>query len=93
MKVSNILIQDERVKISDYAYKSIIPDEYCYITTLFLSPEQIKQEDYNLEPDIFALGVLTYFLITGLFPLHLEIQNGNVIDAIKQYLIAVLTHH
>lgn len=52
-----------------------MPEEYNHVTTLFLAPEQLSLESYTLEPDVFALGVLTYFLLTGRFPLYRDITN------------------
>ena len=34
----------------------------------FLAPEQKRLEDVGIAADIYAFGVLTYYLITGLFP-------------------------
>jgi len=70
-----------------------VPDEYNHVTTLFLAPEQLNLDNYTLEPDVFAIGVLTYFLLTGRFPLHRDVTNCDLQTAIKEYLVSIANHH
>lgn len=34
----------------------------------FFAPEQLRQESFDLEPDVYAVGVLTHLLLTGRLP-------------------------
>jgi serine/threonine protein kinase len=74
IKPRNILVtEDMNVKITDFGI-AIIPDlpdsqvvEHAG-SPLYMSPEQIRQEPVTQQSDLFALGVLTYELLTGKHP-------------------------
>lgn len=80
LKPENILLSSKQrytdVKISDFGLAKISRD---YPRTLprsrsicgsdfYLAPEVIKQEEYGREIDIWAVGVITYVLLSGSLP-------------------------
>jgi len=71
IKPENILIMDQdtmHVKLCDFGWSTHTIDErrmtFCG-TVDYVAPELIYQEPYDDKIDIWAVGILTYELITG----------------------------
>mmetsp|Transcript_83257 Transcript_83257/g.156683 ORF Transcript_83257/g.156683 Transcript_83257/m.156683 type:complete len:412 (+) Transcript_83257:64-1299(+) len=80
LKPENILlaskVSNTEVKISDFGLAKISKDfprrlprshSICG-SDFYLAPEVIKQEEYGREIDIWAIGVITYVLLSGSLP-------------------------
>lgn len=70
LKPSNILIaSDGTIKISDFGIaKLMTPDESMTLnvgTQKFMAPELLNEEDYDEKVDVYAFGVLMYFMLSG----------------------------
>lgn len=46
----------------------------------YVAPEVLQQKTYTTEPDVYALGVITYVLIAG----HLPFSDGDTKEVLKQ---------
>ena len=74
IKLENLLLDDKKmVKIIDFGFSVCIPsnkklNNFCGTPT-YMAPEIVSKKDYFGAPvDIWALGVLLFVLLTGLFP-------------------------
>lgn len=73
IKANNIMLTpDDRVKLADFGLAKILhPDtEHLYLenilgTPMHLSPERLLKEPVNHQADIYSLGVVMYFMLTG----------------------------
>eukprot|EP01137_Pigoraptor_chileana_P023150 Opistho-2@88994 len=75
LKPSNILFQSSGtndVKICDFGYSKFArPTEGLHDpcgTLKYWAPEIVKKEDHNKAVDMWTLGILTYSILTGVFP-------------------------
>ena len=77
IKPANVLIDEEdNVKISDFGLalhlNRVAGEESTAITGVgspsFMSPEQIKGHPLNEQTDIYSLGVMLFYLLTGRLP-------------------------
>ena len=68
LKPENVLIREQRVKLSDYDIGNLVPPALQLCSVGFFAPEQLCQESFDLEPDVYAIGVLTHLLLTGRLP-------------------------
>ena len=74
IKPRNILLTENNdVKISDFGVAVMPGIEDASLpasagSPLYMSPEQIREETLNGQSDLFALGALTYELLTGHHP-------------------------
>jgi len=96
LKPENIMMSDKSenpiVKIVDFGLSKVLgilqKSNESYGTLAYAAPEVIQKKDYNKTIDIWSLGVILYFLISGQFPfndknnnLHkiaLEITSGEI---------------
>jgi MAP/microtubule affinity-regulating kinase len=74
IKLENILINEEnKVKIIDYGFSTIMPVDrkakiFCG-TPSYMAPEIVGRREYlGHKADIWALGVLLFVMLAGLFP-------------------------
>jgi len=72
LKLENILVNKEgNVKIVDndfvIAVDKVLPDDVCG-TLYYIPPEVFKKKKYNTQFDMWSLGVMIYFLLTGQYP-------------------------
>lgn len=70
-----ILTQDNEVKIGDFGIALIARDDVDETQVIgrlgsprYMAPEQVRDEAVTNQTDIFALGVVTYQLLTGAHP-------------------------
>merc|ERR1719356_1745546 len=80
LKPENILLASKvshtEIKISDFGlarlsrdYPNRLPRSHSICgSDFYLAPEVIKQEEYGREIDIWALGIITYVLLSGSLP-------------------------
>lgn len=75
LKPSNILIDSNgMIKVTDFGIAKLVNasnltmDNTSAGTPIIMSPEQIKGKGVTYKSDIFALGVVLYFLLTGKMP-------------------------
>lgn len=85
LKPENILLcsrhSDTDVKISDFGLAKMsknFPERLPRSNSIcgsdfYLAPEIIKQEEYGREVDIWALGVVTFVLLSGTLPFYHEV--------------------
>lgn len=83
IKPENIIIIDEKnlyIKLIDYGSCEIFSEQNKETnrrlgTPSYVSPEIIKGDNYSYECDIWALGILMYFLLSGKVPFDGITQN------------------
>jgi eukaryotic-like serine/threonine-protein kinase len=67
-------------KLTDFGIAHL-PGNKNNVSTLYISPEQVKGDEPNPRSDIYALGVILYEMCTGVLPFHGESN------------IAIMMHH
>ncbi|CAD8182890.1 unnamed protein product [Paramecium pentaurelia] len=70
IKLENILIKDNKIKLIDFGFSSFIEHKttsYCG-TPSYMAPEIILKIDYGKPADIWSLGILLYVMLHGKFP-------------------------
>ncbi len=80
IKPRNILLtEDERVKIGDFSIALMTRMDqtatqvHGYVgSPLYMSPEQIRDENVGHQTDIFSIGLVLYELLTGSHPFSAE---------------------
>jgi serine/threonine protein kinase len=76
-------LANAKVKISDFGIAKAIADSHLTMTNAisgtpgYMAPEQFRGEAPSPETDVYALGVLTYELLTGKMP---EAPIGNIMS-------------
>jgi len=76
IKPNNIMLApDDQVKITDFGIAKLLsPDadalhlEHIHGALTYLPPERLRKEPVNYQADIYSLGVVAYFLLTGRLP-------------------------
>jgi len=56
------------VKLSDYNVHNLLPQRLQLRAPGFTAPEQLLEQHFTNEPDVYAVGVLTHLLLTGKLP-------------------------
>ncbi|HEX2961079.1 MAG TPA: protein kinase [Ignavibacteriales bacterium] len=81
IKPSNIIINSEGVsKIMDFGISKSIVDKTLTSpgrnvgTLLYMSPEQIKGEEANIESDIYSIGITFFEMLAGAPPFNFETE-------------------
>lgn len=83
IKPANVMLCERKgranfVKILDFGLAKLIKgdapitEEHVIGTVGYLSPEQIKGEALDLRVDVYALGVMFYYMLAGHAPFHGE---------------------
>jgi eukaryotic-like serine/threonine-protein kinase len=78
LKPANIMLQpDGNVKVTDFGTAMSLSGETTQMLGLmgspyYMSPEQVREEPLTYKSDMFALGVVTYELLTGARPFEAE---------------------
>lgn len=88
IKPRNILLtEDHDVKITDFGI-AVLPEDLGSTlvnhagSPLYMSPEQIRDQEVTPQTDIFALGIVVYELLTG----HHPFQSNNI-EAIQHLIL------
>ena len=75
LKPDNVMIRsDGRVKLMDFGIARFLDESQVTMTgalvgsPAFMSPEQAREEDLDTRSDLFSLGTLLFYLVTGHFP-------------------------
>ena len=74
-------------KIGDFGWAVYSPNNrretFCG-TPLYISPELLMGNTYNIKVDIWALGVMMYEFLTGRIPFKLS-DNSSLLNMVRQY--------
>lgn len=88
IKPDNILIdQEHNIKIIDFGFATSHEQEEVVVagTPQYMAPELISKRNYDpLKADIWALGVMLYWLATGFFPQAAETKKKKSSNNIKK---------
>ena len=95
IKPENIIIIDEKnlyIKLIDYGSCEIFSENNKETnrrlgTPSYVSPEIINGQNYNYECDIWAMGILMYFLLAGNLPFD-GISQNDIFNSIKNKKIS-----
>jgi serine/threonine-protein kinase len=77
VKPGNILMSSGgEVKVTDFGFSRLLDSASIRLTLhnrvvgtpLYMSPEQIEGGDVSYSTDVFSLGIVLYFLVTGVPP-------------------------
>jgi serine/threonine-protein kinase len=95
LKAQNIYVNsDGTVKILDFGIAKMLeqkPDQQALLETRaghqfwtpqYAAPEQVQAGQVSVVSDVYALGVLLYKLLTGIYPLNLKDKNLTEIERI-----------
>jgi serine/threonine protein kinase len=90
IKPENILMTDNTdeadIKLLDFGLSKIIgPQDKCtepYGTVTYVAPEILSSEPYDKSVDLWSIGVVAYFMLTGVLPF----DGDHETDIIRQVL-------
>ncbi|EPY26547.1 protein kinase [Angomonas deanei] len=87
LKPANCLVTaDGTVKISDFGFAVLAGAEQCLSTycgtVCFMAPEILLEKNYGKPVDMWALGVMTYFMFLHRYPFR-----GSTSDALKTAIV------
>ena len=72
LKPDNILLSDnENMKLADFGFAYFAGDKKMSLslgTPIYMAPEIVSGDDYGKEVDVWAIGVITILLTTGVPP-------------------------
>ena len=91
LKPENIIMVNDsdkpEIKLIDFGLGKILaPNEMCYEafgTLSYVAPEVLEEKEYNKCVDLWAMGVITYLLLTGFLPFDGESQREIVRQTIE----------
>jgi serine/threonine-protein kinase ULK/ATG1 len=80
LKLSNLLVKNNQVKLADFGFAVPIVnciEEFPYNagSPFFMSPEALKRNRFSFESDIWALGVMAYELVFGKLPYQEKVES------------------
>ena len=76
LKPENILMTDDTdtadIRLVDFGLRKIMgPEETCtepFGTFSYVAPEILQEKPYKFKVDLFAIGIITYLLLTSFLP-------------------------
>jgi serine/threonine-protein kinase len=78
IKAQNVMLADDgRAVLMDFGTGRELADNGADVagTPLYLAPEVLAGGDATVESDVYSLGVLLYYLVTGSYPVRAETVN------------------
>ena len=76
LQPQNIVVEDDKVKLVDFNRAMLCTEandsRRRYGTVGFAAPEQYTQEELDERTDIYAIGMILYFMCTKMIPEHQE---------------------
>eukprot|EP00760_Papus_ankaliazontas_P027489 PhM_4_TR3362/c0_g1_i1/m.35356/K08794/CAMK1; calcium/calmodulin-dependent protein kinase I len=89
LKPANCLLSEEgdvALKIADFGFSAMIGHDACLKTfcgtTAYMAPEILCDKNYGKPVDMWAVGVITYVLLSGTYPFS-GASNDEVVDKIS----------
>lgn len=87
IKPSNvILLENDVPKILDFGIAKVFNDKsFAFLTDnfkgtiMYMSPEQIKGSEYDFRSDIYSLGVVMFYSLTGQKPFEYDVSSEYLI--------------
>ncbi len=93
LRPENIMIDTEgTVKLIDFGSVSVAgveetygdPDSYLLGTALYSAPEYFLGQPGSTRSDLFSLGVITYFLLSGRYPYDTDVAKAKTLSRQKK---------
>ncbi len=85
IKPSNIVIHNNIAKLTDFGLSKEINEDlhntFCG-SPLYMAPEILKYENYNIKSDIWSLGITLYELLFKHHPINEQLNNNHIIKII-----------
>lgn len=83
LKLENILIVNNRLKLCDFGFSKFSdePAKKYYYTIPYTAPEQLSSLQYDTKVDIWALGVMSYYIYFEDFPFNIDKSTSSSISA------------
>ena len=74
VKYNSINIENITIKIMDFGFSKIVSKQEKLMeglgTLYYAAPELIQNSPYNIEIDIWSIGVIIYYMFTGCYPFY-----------------------
>lgn len=89
IKLDNIMIENNQIKVIDFGYSLIVKDIDLFTTNEpcgsypYMCPEMVEYRFYNTKCDTWSLGVLFYVLMTDVFPYSLTKHDVSMYQMFK----------
>lgn len=85
LKPANILIHNDIVKIADFGFCKPLENNLDLAQTMvgspiYMAPEILKGEDYNIKADIWSMGVVLFEMLFGFCPY----EDKNIFSLLNQ---------
>lgn len=86
LKPENILLDETgHIKLTDFGLSKEVSENTNSLngTTEYMSPEMLTQQEYGIEIDLWALGILLYEMLTEKTPFYSQNRNKMITDIIN----------
>ena len=88
IKPENVMIHNDQVKISDFAFSIVIeaedPNSYFkFGTPLYMAPQIIKGEPYGPKCDVWSVGIMLYTMLYGFHPFISKNEENKVTNLVQ----------
>lgn len=93
LQPKNLLVCDDTIKLIDFDH-SVLESEAGNLTKRYgtvgcAAPEQYTGELLDVRTDIYAIGTVLYYMLTGTYPESSEVKTGEYIDRSMAKIIQV----